>query len=211
MSENVGASTCRIPKVPHGLYRGNFTFFIIIILIIIRFPLVLSQLRVKPWKRKRSGGTAPPFLTSSLDGDRLTPGKTAPYTHCIGGCVALGVCLGVIEKSKISLPCREFNPDHILFIISTGLFRQSWAASFQIFFDFCDMGYNCATPFTWYVSTGVSYQSRMVNWYGQLGGMRTGRGNQSTHKGMVRSDMSKPALIFFSLQEYTQQNPLSKF
>jgi hypothetical protein len=30
-------------------------------------------------------------------------------------------------------------------------------------------------------------------------------------KGMVRSDMSKPALIFFSLQKYTQQNPLSKF
>jgi hypothetical protein len=25
-----------------------------------------------------------------------------------------------------------------------------------------------------------------------------------TNKGMVRSDMSKPALIFFSLQEYTQ-------
>jgi hypothetical protein len=33
----------------------------------------------------------------------------------------------------------------------------------------------------------------------------------STDKGMVRSDMSKPALIFFSLQEYTQQNTLSKF
>jgi hypothetical protein len=32
-----------------------------------------------------------------------------------------------------------------------------------------------------------------------------------TNKGMVRSDMSKPALMFFSLQEYTQQNPLSKF
>jgi hypothetical protein len=41
-----------------------------------------------------------------------------------------------------------------------------------------------------------------------------------THKGMVRSDMSKPALFFFIylfiylsflLQEYTQQNPLSKF
>jgi hypothetical protein len=32
-----------------------------------------------------------------------------------------------------------------------------------------------------------------------------------TNKGMVRSDMSKPALIFFSLQEYTQQNTLSKF
>jgi hypothetical protein len=31
-----------------------------------------------------------------------------------------------------------------------------------------------------------------------------------THKGMVRSDMSKPALIFL-LQEYTQQNTLSKF
>jgi hypothetical protein len=35
--------------------------------------------------------------------------------------------------------------------------------------------------------------------------------DEPTHKGMVRSDMSKPALIFFSLQEYTQQNPLSKF
>jgi hypothetical protein len=32
-----------------------------------------------------------------------------------------------------------------------------------------------------------------------------------SNKGMVRSDMSKPALIFFPLQEYTQQNPLSKF
>jgi hypothetical protein len=32
-----------------------------------------------------------------------------------------------------------------------------------------------------------------------------------TNKGMVRSDMAKPALIFFSLQEYTQQNTLSKF
>jgi hypothetical protein len=33
-----------------------------------------------------------------------------------------------------------------------------------------------------------------------------------TDKGMIRSDRSKPALIFFfPLQEYTQQNPLSKF
>jgi hypothetical protein len=33
-----------------------------------------------------------------------------------------------------------------------------------------------------------------------------------SHKGMVWSDISKPTLIFFfSLQEYTQQNPLSKF
>jgi hypothetical protein len=32
-----------------------------------------------------------------------------------------------------------------------------------------------------------------------------------SNKGMVRSDRSKPALIFFSLQEYTQQNPLSIF
>jgi hypothetical protein len=39
----------------------------------------------------------------------------------------------------------------------------------------------------------------------------SGRHSKWTHKGMVRSDMSKPALIFFSPQEYTQQNPLSKF
>jgi hypothetical protein len=32
--------------------------------------------------------------------------------------------------------------------------------------------------------------------------------NLATDKGMVRSDISKPALILFSLQEYTQQNPL---
>jgi hypothetical protein len=37
------------------------------------------------------------------------------------------------------------------------------------------------------------------------------RSAYATNKGMVRSDMSKPALIFFSLQEYTQQNTLSKF
>jgi hypothetical protein len=30
-------------------------------------------------------------------------------------------------------------------------------------------------------------------------------------RGMVRSDISKPSLFFFSLQEYTQQNPLWKF
>jgi hypothetical protein len=47
---------------------------------------------------------------------------------------------------------------------------------------------------------------------------RAGAGQRSmqhttrlTHKGMVRSDRSKPGLIFFSLQKYTQQNPLSKF
>jgi hypothetical protein len=32
-----------------------------------------------------------------------------------------------------------------------------------------------------------------------------------TDKGMVWPDTSKPALICFSLQEYTQQNPLPKF
>jgi hypothetical protein len=34
---------------------------------------------------------------------------------------------------------------------------------------------------------------------------------EKTNTGMVRSDMSKPTLILFSLQEHTQQNPLSKF
>jgi hypothetical protein len=40
---------------------------------------------------------------------------------------------------------------------------------------------------------------------------RTPACNNQPNKGMIRSDMSKPALIFFSLQEYTQQNTLSKF
>jgi hypothetical protein len=42
-------------------------------------------------------------------------------------------------------------------------------------------------------------------------GSMTRKRLMETDKGMVRSDMSKPALIFFSLQEYTQQNTLSKF
>jgi hypothetical protein len=41
--------------------------------------------------------------------------------------------------------------------------------------------------------------------YGHLNPM------DATNKGMDRSDISKPALIFFPLQEYTQQNPLAKF
>jgi hypothetical protein len=31
MSENVGASTCRIPKGLHGLYRYNFTFYLMLV------------------------------------------------------------------------------------------------------------------------------------------------------------------------------------
>jgi hypothetical protein len=53
-----------------------------------------------------SGGIAPPFLTSVLDGNelsalrpcRFTPGETGPSTHWIGGWVGLSVGLDIMEK-----------------------------------------------------------------------------------------------------------------
>jgi hypothetical protein len=64
-----------------------------------------------------SGCTAPPFLTSALDGSewspsrpgRFTPGKRAPSTNWLGRWVDPRAGLDAIEKNKI-LPCRESNP-----------------------------------------------------------------------------------------------------
>jgi hypothetical protein len=64
-----------------------------------------------------SGGVAPPFLTSSLDGGewsirpcRSTPEERASGTHWIGGLVGLTACLDALEWRKISSPSRESNP-----------------------------------------------------------------------------------------------------
>jgi hypothetical protein len=67
----------------------------------------------------KSEGTAPPFLTSALDGGewsasgpcRFTPGKGASSTHCIGGWVGPRAGMNVMEKRNISCPCREENKD----------------------------------------------------------------------------------------------------
>jgi hypothetical protein len=67
---------------------------------------------------RESGGIAPTFLTSALDGGewsasrpcRFTPGEVAPGTHGIGGWVGPRVGLGAVEKRNILL-CRESNPD----------------------------------------------------------------------------------------------------
>jgi hypothetical protein len=56
-----------------------------------------------------TGGIAPPFLISALDGGecsashpgRFTPGERAPGTHWIGGWVGLRVDLDAVEKIKI--------------------------------------------------------------------------------------------------------------
>jgi hypothetical protein len=53
-----------------------------------------------------SGGIAPPFLTSALDGGewsaslpgRFTPGERAPDTHWIGGCMGPGLD-AIVEKN----------------------------------------------------------------------------------------------------------------
>jgi hypothetical protein len=64
-----------------------------------------------------SGGIAPPFLTSALDGGEwsasrpghFTPGEIATDTHWIGGWVDRRVGLDAVENRKI-LSCRESDP-----------------------------------------------------------------------------------------------------
>jgi hypothetical protein len=65
-----------------------------------------------------SGGTAAPFLTSTLnEGEwsasslgRFTAGKRAHVTRWIGGLVGLGASLDTVEKRKLSCPCPERAP-----------------------------------------------------------------------------------------------------
>jgi hypothetical protein len=59
----------------------------------------------------RSAGTAPLFLTSSLDGGEWSssrPDRFTPGTHMMGGWVGSRAGLGVVEKRKILH--RESNP-----------------------------------------------------------------------------------------------------
>jgi hypothetical protein len=68
-----------------------------------------------------SGGIAPPFLTSEIDGGEWSvshPGyftlrEKAPGTHCIEGWVDPRADLGALEKRKISCPCWELNTDFL--------------------------------------------------------------------------------------------------
>jgi hypothetical protein len=65
-----------------------------------------------------SGGIAPPFLTSALDGGewsasrpgRFTPKKKVTGGHWIGGWVGPRAVLDAVEKKKISCSCRERIP-----------------------------------------------------------------------------------------------------
>jgi hypothetical protein len=68
---------------------------------------------------RKSGGIAPPFLTSARDGGEwsgsqflpLYPGGGSPRTHCIGGWVGPRAGLDDVEKRKFStLPELELRP-----------------------------------------------------------------------------------------------------
>jgi hypothetical protein len=66
---------------------------------------MFDELSTTPWRRMRSGGIAPPFLTSALDGGewsvlitgRLAPGDKDPGTHWMGGWVGFRDGLGAAE------------------------------------------------------------------------------------------------------------------
>jgi hypothetical protein len=72
-------------------------------------PHYLSSL---PWRRWRSGGIIPSFLTSSLEGSewstsrpcRYTPKETTPGTHCKEGWVSPRACWDVVEKRRTRCP-----------------------------------------------------------------------------------------------------------
>jgi hypothetical protein len=80
----------------------------------VKFSLCLIT---TPWG---SGGIAPLFLTSALDGGewsascpgRFTRREIAPSIHWIGGWVGSGVGLDVEEHKKISFPFWESNLSH---------------------------------------------------------------------------------------------------
>jgi hypothetical protein len=65
-----------------------------------------------------SGGIAPPFLTSELDGDELsasrpgcfTPGERASGTHWIEGWVGPRVGLDTVKEIKPLVPARNRIP-----------------------------------------------------------------------------------------------------
>jgi hypothetical protein len=60
-----------------------------------------------------SGGIAPPFLTSALDGGDWSasrPGRFTPGTQCLWGCLGPTSGLETLEKRNISCPCLELNP-----------------------------------------------------------------------------------------------------
>jgi hypothetical protein len=66
----------------------------------------------------RSGGIAPPLLTSALDGGewsdsrpgRFTPGEWASGIQWIGSWMGTGAGLDAMEKRKTSCSCQELNP-----------------------------------------------------------------------------------------------------
>jgi hypothetical protein len=66
-----------------------------------------------------NGNTAPPFLTSALDGGewsashpcRFTPEERTPSTHWIAGLVGSRTSLDDMEKRKSYTHCRESNLD----------------------------------------------------------------------------------------------------
>jgi hypothetical protein len=79
-----------------------------------------------------SGGTAPLFLISSLDGGEWSfsrPDRFTPGTHMMGGWVGSRGGLGAVEKRKI-LHCRESN--QACPVRSPSLYRLSYPDSILI-------------------------------------------------------------------------------
>jgi hypothetical protein len=82
-----------------------------------------------------SGGTAPPFLTSVLDGGEwsasrpgcFAPGERVPGTHWTGGWVKLRANLNAVEWRQVSCPCRESIPSRTAH--SPSIYRLSYSGS----------------------------------------------------------------------------------
>jgi hypothetical protein len=96
-----------------------------------------------------SGGVAPPFLTSALDGGewsasrpaRFTPGERAPGTHWITDWVGPRAGLDTAKKREISCPCRESNSNRPA--RSSSLYRLSYPGSVIIILQFNYLLFMC--------------------------------------------------------------------
>jgi hypothetical protein len=103
----------------YGRYRHSYFCYVkrevpysINLEVKVKVPEALIDDALRHEDVRKSGGTAPPSLTSAVDGGecsasrpcRFTPGETAPSTQCIGGWVGPRGSLDDVEIKKALAP-----------------------------------------------------------------------------------------------------------
>jgi hypothetical protein len=66
--------------------------------------------------------------------------------------------------------------------------------AFHIFLNFLGVGWDWWVQLVGRTLIGLSYQPRMIDKYGEFGGMRMGRGNRSTHRNPTPDKLCPPQI-----------------